>query len=82
MTVLRSTRTWLRQDRAEAPVPLVCIPHAGAGASSFNRWLGLFPPDIAAVRVQLPGREDLSGDHLFHHRHRVAIAAAMTAALQ
>ncbi|WP_063040013.1 thioesterase II family protein [Nocardia pseudovaccinii] len=62
MTVLRSTRTWLRPERAEAPVQLVCVPHAGAGASSFNRWLGLFPPDIAAVRVQLPGREDLSGE--------------------
>ena len=62
MTVLRTTKTWLRQDRAEAPVQLVCIPHAGAGASSFNRWLGLFSSDIAAVRVQLPGREDLSGE--------------------
>ncbi|WP_228834955.1 thioesterase II family protein [Nocardia abscessus] len=56
-----ATKTWLRYERDEAPVRLLCIPHAGAGASSFNRWPDLFPADIAAVRVQLPGREDLSG---------------------
>jgi medium-chain acyl-[acyl-carrier-protein] hydrolase len=43
-------------------VRLVCLPHAGAGAASFNRWLGLFPPTIAAVRVQLPGREDVAAE--------------------
>ncbi|WP_330255817.1 alpha/beta fold hydrolase [Nocardia sp. NBC_00565] len=57
---MTGTKTWLRCEPADAAVRLICLPHAGAGASSFNRWLGLFPPDIAAVRVQLPGREDVS----------------------
>ncbi|HJQ48332.1 MAG TPA: alpha/beta fold hydrolase [Amycolatopsis sp.] len=52
------TRGWLRHEPASGATHLVCLPHAGAGAASFTRWLGLFPPAIAPVRVQLPGRED------------------------
>ncbi|ABD10979.1 putative thioesterase involved in non-ribosomal peptide biosynthesis [Frankia casuarinae] len=52
-------RTWLRYEPTDAAVRLICLPHAGAGASSFARWLGLFPSTVAAVRVQLPGREDV-----------------------
>ena len=52
---------WLRHEPAAAATHLVCLPHAGAGASSFTRWLGLFPATISAVRVQLPGREDAAG---------------------
>jgi len=37
---------------------IVCFPHAGAGASSFNGWFRHLPDDIELVRVQLPGRED------------------------
>ncbi|MBX6390422.1 MAG: thioesterase [Frankia sp.] len=44
---------------------LVCIPHAGAGATSFTRWLALFPSTIAPVRVQLPGREDAAAEPAF-----------------
>lgn len=55
-------RTWLRRGRAGAEVNLVCLPHAGAGASSFTRWLSLFPASIAPVRVQLPGREDAAAE--------------------
>ncbi|MCU1639883.1 MAG: thioesterase [Nocardia sp.] len=52
------TRNWLRYNSDTAAVRLICLPHAGAGASSFNRWLELFPAEIAPIRVQLPGRED------------------------
>jgi medium-chain acyl-[acyl-carrier-protein] hydrolase len=55
-----SSTPWLRDERPEARAKVVCIPHAGAGASSFARWQGLFPPDVSVVRVQLPGREDLA----------------------
>jgi medium-chain acyl-[acyl-carrier-protein] hydrolase len=48
---------WLRWT-GPADTHLVCLPHAGAGAASFARWPELFPPGIAPVRVQLPGRED------------------------
>ncbi|MGF7234681.1 MAG: thioesterase II family protein [Frankia sp.] len=51
-------RVWLRQEASDAAVRLIVLPHSGAGAASFNRWLGLFPPTIAPVRVQLPGREE------------------------
>lgn len=57
-----SATSWLRGERAGAAVHLLCLPHAGAGAASFNRWLGLFPPAIAPVRVQLPGREDVAAE--------------------
>jgi len=59
-------RAWLRfEPRADAAVRLVCIPHAGAGATSFTRWLALFPSTIAPVRVQLPGREDAAAEPAF-----------------
>ncbi|HEX3789669.1 MAG TPA: alpha/beta fold hydrolase [Pseudonocardiaceae bacterium] len=61
MSTGRAERTWLRQEPSDAAVRLVCLPHAGAGAASFTRWLGLFPPTVAPVRVQLPGREDAAG---------------------
>ncbi|MEV4411512.1 alpha/beta fold hydrolase [Catellatospora sp. NPDC049609] len=51
---------WLRYEPSDAAVALLCLPHAGGGAGSFNRWLGLFPPTVLPVRVQLPGREDLA----------------------
>lgn len=65
-----SARAWLRGDRAAAAVHLLCLPHAGAGAASFNRWLGLFPPAIAPVRVQLPGREDVAAEPPLRRVHQ------------
>ncbi|MDO3648408.1 thioesterase II family protein [Nocardia mangyaensis] len=60
MTGIGLTRPWLRGEAESPTIRLLCIPHAGAGASSFNRWLGLFGPEIGVVRVQLPGREDVA----------------------
>lgn len=39
--------------------PVLCLPHAGAGASFFSPWLRLAPPGLTLVPVQLPGREEL-----------------------
>jgi len=36
---------------------LICLPHAGGGASSFHALAGLLPRDIEMLTVQLPGRE-------------------------
>ncbi|MEV0728045.1 thioesterase domain-containing protein [Polymorphospora sp. NPDC050346] len=52
--------TWLRRYR---PVPhaetrLVCLPHAGGGASSFRRWPARLPAHLELHAVQYPGRED------------------------
>jgi surfactin synthase thioesterase subunit len=57
---------WLRlpADTGPASLTLVCVPHAGAGASSFARWPVCFGPDVRMARVQLPGREDVSDEPL------------------
>lgn len=53
---------WLRGEPGTAATTLLLVPHAGGGAGSFRRWVDLFAPEIAPVRVQLPGREDLAGE--------------------
>lgn len=52
--------SWLRYapGAESAPVRLLCFPHAGAGASSFNGWPRHLPADVGLVKAQLPGRED------------------------
>lgn len=42
---------------AGASLLLFCVPHAGAGASSFRDWPGHLPPHVAVCPVQPPGRE-------------------------
>jgi surfactin synthase thioesterase subunit len=42
---------------AGAPLRLVCLPHAGAGAATYRTWGQGLSPDIAFCPVQLPGRE-------------------------
>lgn len=39
------------------PIPLVCVPFAGAGASFFYPWNDLAGDEIEVVAVQPPGRE-------------------------
>lgn len=54
-----TSRSWLRvTGPADPRSTVVCIPHAGAGAMSFARWLAAFGPDVRVARVGLPGRED------------------------
>ena len=36
---------------------LICLPHAGGGASGFHPLAALLPRDIEMLTVQLPGRE-------------------------
>lgn len=40
-------------------VALLCVPHAGAGASLFRQWKRQAPEGIDLVPVQLPGREEM-----------------------
>lgn len=51
-----------RAARPRARLRLICIPFAGGGASVFNTLPGLLPDAIEVVVVQLPGREDRSGE--------------------
>jgi surfactin synthase thioesterase subunit len=71
VTTALSTTPWLRDERPDAALKLVCLPHAGGGASSFTRWLGLFPPEISPVRVQLPGREEVASQPPLRRVHDV-----------
>lgn len=43
--------------KPDAPVRLVCLPHAGAGASLYRAWAAGLPAGVAACPVQPPGRE-------------------------
>jgi surfactin synthase thioesterase subunit len=55
------------EPRPGAAVRLICIPHAGAGATVFRPWSARLSPWIEMVAVRLPGREgrhDAVPDHL------------------
>jgi acyl transferase domain-containing protein/surfactin synthase thioesterase subunit len=53
------TSAWLpfNSGQSSAAARLFCFPHAGAGASVYQAWPSLFPPDIEICPIQLPGRE-------------------------
>lgn len=55
-------------------VPLLLIPHAGAGASSFARWA--FPSWVTAHPVQLPGREGAAAEAPLRDIHTIVSALA------
>ncbi|MDH3692749.1 MAG: alpha/beta fold hydrolase [Gammaproteobacteria bacterium] len=56
--------SWLSQVPLDPGirVNLVCLPHAGGGAAMFHKWKRLLPDQIAAVPIQLPGRENRLSD--------------------
>lgn len=41
-----------------APIPLICLPFAGGGASAYRLWTQLSDGELDVIPVQLPGRED------------------------
>ncbi|MDG4810860.1 alpha/beta fold hydrolase [Micromonospora sp. WMMD1120] len=53
-------QTWIRVVRQlpDAPVRLVCFPHAGGSASYYFPLAGLFGDRIEVLAVQYPGRHD------------------------
>lgn len=56
----RRLRCW--SPRPDARVRLICLPHAGGGASAFRAWDPLMPPGIELHVAQYPGREDRFGE--------------------
>ncbi|MEU7134970.1 alpha/beta fold hydrolase [Streptomyces sp. NPDC046261] len=58
------------------PVPLLCLPYAGAGASVFWKWRHLAPPGILLAPLQLPGREERTDEEPFR-----SVAEALQALL-
>lgn len=55
-----STGAWLRrfQPSSDAPVRLVCFPHAGGSASYFVPLARAHAPRVDVLAVQYPGRQD------------------------
>jgi medium-chain acyl-[acyl-carrier-protein] hydrolase len=51
---------------------LFCFPHAGAGASAYRDWEKELAADLHVCRVQLPGREERSGEPAFTHVSEIA----------
>ncbi|GCE00313.1 thioesterase [Embleya hyalina] len=54
--------TRMRNGAEMKPLPLVCLPFAGVGASIFRTWWGREGHGLSIVPVQLPGREELIDD--------------------
>ncbi|MFI6875933.1 thioesterase II family protein [Streptomyces sp. NPDC050400] len=52
--------TWLRRfgPPSDAALRLVCLPHAGGGASSFHSLAQALGPRVEVLAVQYPGRQD------------------------
>lgn len=57
---------------AADPVPLICLPFAGAGASFYAPWKKLGIPHLEIHPLQLPGRERLIDDPPWTDLHEAA----------
>jgi surfactin synthase thioesterase subunit len=58
ITTLRTERWFPRfADSPAVLARLYCLPHAGAGATTYQPWPSRLPAAVAAVPVQLAGRE-------------------------
>jgi medium-chain acyl-[acyl-carrier-protein] hydrolase len=51
---------------AGSHIRLLCLPHAGAGASAYRVWGAGLPPTIGVCPVQLPGRENRIGEKPYY----------------
>ncbi|WP_405606530.1 thioesterase II family protein [Streptomyces sp. NBC_00076] len=56
-------QTWIRtfHPAPGAPTRLLCLPHAGAGATAYHALSAALPDGIEALCVQYPGRLDRIG---------------------
>ncbi|MEJ8641138.1 thioesterase domain-containing protein [Streptomyces sp. MS1.HAVA.3] len=48
---------WFPYPVREGALHIVCLPHAGAGASSYRSWASTAPEGLSVCPVQPPGRE-------------------------
>ncbi|PRY44822.1 thioesterase II family protein [Umezawaea tangerina] len=57
-------RKWVRRYRSapDAAVRLVCLPHAGGGASYYRPMAMALSPAVEVLAVQYPGRQDRAGE--------------------
>jgi medium-chain acyl-[acyl-carrier-protein] hydrolase len=59
MTIPAASDRWILRPRPlpQARFRLLCLPHAGGGASVFRGWVQELPDFVELCPVQLPGRE-------------------------
>ncbi len=59
MPATKPNRWWMRgASNAATALRVICLPHAGAGASAYQSWQPLLPPGWDMIVAQLPGREN------------------------
>lgn len=62
---LTTRSPWLPFGAApDAAVRLLCLPHAGAGATVYRAWGAGLPAEVGLCPVQPPGREKRRGERL------------------
>jgi surfactin synthase thioesterase subunit len=66
-------RVLLRPAAGRPRHRLVCLHHAGGGASAYAPWLARLPQDVEVCAVRLPGRESRMGQPP-HRSARSAVA--------
>ncbi|MBV7673005.1 alpha/beta fold hydrolase [Streptomyces halstedii] len=69
---------WIRRwsGGGAARLRLICLPHAGGGASFYRPWAALLPGEVELLAVQYPGREDRFGDPLIDTMDELVTALA------
>jgi pyochelin biosynthetic protein PchC len=66
---------WLRRHTSHgdrAAHRLVCLPHAGGTARTFETWPHRLPADVETVVVQYPGRQDRISEDCIDHMDEMA----------
>ena len=79
MSGVNPTSRWLVAPRPQpgARWRLVCLPHAGAGASTYFAWgAALQPAGIEVRSVQYPGRENRLAEPLIAEARAMVVALA------
>ncbi|SDH95872.1 pyochelin biosynthetic protein PchC [Sinosporangium album] len=76
------TNPWIRLHlrRSEVRARLICLPHAGGGASFYRGWAASLPDWLDVVAVQYPGREDRTAEPLIDDLDTLADGVACAVA--
>lgn len=60
------TETWVSRPspKPDAPIKLLCLPHAGGSPRAFQNWLPLLPDDVELLPIRLAGRDNRADEPL------------------